>query len=132
MSSCNTVCCPPCIGSGSTLNGAGDGAELIKVNLCQPLRNLCDGVTEGTIFFSGSIPAVDGLFTVSNSSADCTINLLVTDVNGDDIAYTIPPQSSVAIAVNDLTSITYTCTGPDPANFCTGAFEANLHYCVSC
>ncbi|WP_367946649.1 S-Ena type endospore appendage [Virgibacillus dokdonensis] len=51
-----------------------------------------------------------------------------------DICYHpfIPPQSSVAITADTLTSITYTCTGPDPTAFCTGSFEASLYYCVDC
>ncbi|RFA31591.1 hypothetical protein CAI16_20450, partial [Virgibacillus dokdonensis] len=105
----NTTCAPQCLGSAASLVA---NTELIKTNLCQPLRQICDGTTVGTIFFGGALPEVNGIFTVTNSSSACTIDIAVTDANGAAVAYTIPPQSSVAVAVDTLTNVTYTCTGP--------------------
>ncbi|WP_044893525.1 S-Ena type endospore appendage [Bacillus alveayuensis] len=128
---CQTVCCPLCIGSGGTLDGGDGGKELIKLNLCQPLRQECDD-TPDTIFSSGPLPSINGVFTVNNKSSDCTMTVTVIDANnpapGTD--FIVPPGSSVAVAVEAVELITYTCAG-DGA-FCTGAFEANFYYCAEC
>ncbi|AUJ23837.1 S-Ena type endospore appendage [Virgibacillus dokdonensis] len=117
-----------CLGSANSL---ATNTELMKTNVCHSIRHICDGTTPSTIFLSDAILGISGIFTVTNSSSSCTMNLSVIDANGT-IAYSIPPQSSVAITADTLTSITYTCTGADPTAFCTGSFEASLYYCVDC
>ncbi|RFA35841.1 hypothetical protein CAI16_07260 [Virgibacillus dokdonensis] len=117
-----------CLGSASSLT---TNTELMKTNVCHSIRHICDGVTPSLIFTNGLFPEVNGIFTVTNSSTNCTTDLTVVDANGT-ATYTIAPQSSVAVTAETLTSITYTCTGPDPTAFCTGSFEANFYYCVDC
>ncbi|WP_396027185.1 S-Ena type endospore appendage [Bacillus cereus group sp. BfR-BA-01331] len=104
---------------------------MIKINLCQSLRKPCEQ-SQDTIFSSPIFPSINGVFTVSNAITICTINLFVTDARRTSVSYTIPAHSSIAIAVNNVSLIQYNCSGDDPATFCTGAFEANFYYCVSC
>ncbi|SHH95916.1 S-Ena type endospore appendage [Virgibacillus chiguensis] len=119
-----------CIGSREDRSTA----ELLKTNLCLPLRQPCDDILR-IIFISGALPIINGIFTISNTSLDCVMTVEVTDANGAAVGYTILSQSSIAISVESLTLIQLSCTGetgPDPSIFCSGAFEANLNYCVSC
>ncbi|RFA35842.1 hypothetical protein CAI16_07265 [Virgibacillus dokdonensis] len=116
-----------CLGAATSLQ---TNTELMKINLCQPIRNICDGTSE-ILFFANDIPEVNGIFTVTNSSSNCTILLSVLDRNGF-IVYALSPQDSFTAGTNELIDISYTCTGPDPTAFCTGSFEANLYYCVDC
>lgn len=105
--------------------------ELIKINLCQSLRKPCDETLD-TIFSSPIFPSISGVFTVSNTNATCTIKLFVTDERGTLLPYTISPNSSIAVAVNNVLLIQYNCSGNSPATFCAGSFEANFYYCMNC
>ncbi|WP_281887470.1 S-Ena type endospore appendage [Paenibacillus sp. YYML68] len=128
--SCSTkseVCCPiSCAGLDLFPK------QLILVKRCTPIRNICDGATEAVVFTAADTPSLQlpkGIISVVNTSTNCTMDVTVTDMSGAN-TYTLLPQSSVTVEVNELSSVTVICTGPNPADFCTGTFEADLQYTV--
>ncbi|RFA31754.1 hypothetical protein CAI16_20005 [Virgibacillus dokdonensis] len=115
-----------CLGSGGATNTS---TELIPINLCQPIRTTCDPSSIYPLFFAGSLPTINGIFTVTNSSSVCDMVVEVTDENGV-LSYNVPPLSSVSVNVEGVTLIQINCIGA--TGFCTGSFEANFYSCVSC
>jgi hypothetical protein len=122
--------CSSCLGSGTNSVG-GSSRELIRVNLCQPLRQLCDESTS-TIFLSGALPSINGVFTVTNTSTFCTMTVCIFDAQGYS-SYEIQPLSSIAVVVDNVTSISFYCTSVNSCAtvYCTGKFEANFYYLLS-
>ncbi|MDP5272796.1 hypothetical protein [Chengkuizengella axinellae] len=126
----NNVCCPiSCAGIQLIPK------ELISIKRCVPIRDLCDGFNSFAILFiAQNIPINSpqlpkGIITLVNTSSDpeCTMALLLLDSNAL-IFQAVSAQSSINVEVDRLFIAIAVCFGPDPTQFCTGTFEADLQY----
>ncbi|NBI29726.1 hypothetical protein [Chengkuizengella marina] len=109
--------------------------ELISVKRCVPIRDLCNGFASFTfLFFAQNIPINSpklpkGMITVVNTSSDpdCLMAIFVIDAGVINVNLVLA-QSSITIEVEQLFAAIAVCFGPDPTQFCTGTFEADLQY----
>ncbi|NDI33572.1 S-Ena type endospore appendage [Chengkuizengella sediminis] len=130
--SCNSyksdVCCP--------ISCAGIDlfpSQLILIKRCTPIRNMCDGDAEATLFtttITATSQLPTGMITITNTSTECTMTVTVTDA-GVDTDYDVGPRDAISVLVASLSSVTLTCNGMVMEAFCIGTFEADLQYSIS-
>ncbi len=105
--------------------------QLVNLQQCNPIFQPCPS-GPFTYFTNPTTVTVNGSFTVVNTSANCTMNIVYVH-GGTSTAFALAGGRSETIFFEDLTSITIECLmGTIPEANCSGNLLLDLHYCVRC